>query len=311
VPTETLSTREARRLALARAGLLAPRWSGLPARARGATAPARRAAHAVIERFGYLQLDTVSIAGARSHALVLMSRLEGLDPALGEDLLRPGAPLFEYWGHEASWLPMSLYPHLAFRRRAFRRHPWWGDLLGQHPREADALLRRIRDEGPLRSADLEGSSGGWWNLKLTRKLAVALWSSGALAVRARRRFRRTYDLAERVIPDAWRRDGDEDEGVRALTRRALAGHGWATEATLAATWRLRRGPVKAALRALADAGEVMPCALVGGARPTPGWIRPADSSSRRWSIGRWSLRRRETARSTSTPRPCSASSSRG
>ena len=29
---------------------------------------ARAAAHAVIERFGYLQLDTVSVAGARSHA---------------------------------------------------------------------------------------------------------------------------------------------------------------------------------------------------------------------------------------------------
>ena len=49
-------------------------------------------------RFGYLQLDTVSIAGARSHAIVLLSRLEGFDHELAEALLRPREPLFEYWG---------------------------------------------------------------------------------------------------------------------------------------------------------------------------------------------------------------------
>ena len=76
-----------------------------------------RDAGAVIRRFGYLQLDTVSIAGARSHSIVLLSRLDGLDPALGEELLQPGAPLFEYWGHEASWIPLELYPAFEFRRR--------------------------------------------------------------------------------------------------------------------------------------------------------------------------------------------------
>ncbi|MHC4827379.1 MAG: DNA glycosylase AlkZ-like family protein, partial [Planctomycetota bacterium] len=101
---ETLTVREARRLALARAGLLKPEWTGFPRRAAGRGKRARDAAAAVIGRFGYLQLDTVSIAGARSHAIVLLSRLDGFDPALGEELLCPGAPLFEYWGHEASWI---------------------------------------------------------------------------------------------------------------------------------------------------------------------------------------------------------------
>lgn len=68
-------TTEARRLALARAGLLKPEWTGLPKRATGLKLRARKAAHRIIRRFGYLQLDTVSIAGARSHAIVLLSRL--------------------------------------------------------------------------------------------------------------------------------------------------------------------------------------------------------------------------------------------
>jgi uncharacterized protein YcaQ len=96
---ETLDLTQVRRLALARAGLLKPEWSGMPRRATGLTRRARRAAHCVIQRFGYRQLDTVAVAGARSHAIVLMSRLDGFNPALAETLLQPGEPLFEYWGH--------------------------------------------------------------------------------------------------------------------------------------------------------------------------------------------------------------------
>ena len=145
---ETISIKAARRLALIRAGLLKPEWSGLPRSATGNGKRARDAALSVIRSFGYLQLDTVSIAGARSHAIVLMSRLDGFDPRLGEDLLKPGEPLFEYWGHEASWLPIEFYPLFASRRRAFASHPWWGNLIAEHPKVADDLQQRIRDEWP-------------------------------------------------------------------------------------------------------------------------------------------------------------------
>lgn len=278
---DVISLREARRLALARAGLLIPERTGLPRRAAGRGKRAHAAAAAVVRRFGYLQLDTVSIAGARSHAIVLMSRLDGIDPAVGEELLRPGAPFFEYWGHEACWLPLDLYPAMAFRRREFKVHPWWGDLLGEHPEVARGLVKRLRDEGPLRSADLEGPGGkGWWDLKITKKVATALWSSGRIAIRERTNFQRTYDLAERVIPDDVRAaELSRREGIAALLLRALAGHGWATTGTLTATWRLsnRREEIASILDDLVEGGEVMPCALENpGGRATPGWIRPAD-----------------------------------
>ncbi|MCB1054600.1 MAG: YcaQ family DNA glycosylase [Acidobacteria bacterium] len=286
-----MTTRQARRLALARAGLLKPSWTGLPSRAAGRGKRARDAALAVVERFGYLQLDTVSIAGARSHTIVLLSRLEGIDPTLGEELLRHGEPLFEYWGHEASWIPMALYPAFEFRRQEFEHHPWWGDLVGEHPEVADRLRRRIRDEGALKSADMEGSSGnGWWDLKLAKKVATALWSSGELAIRERVNFQRAYDLAERVIPEEVReRPLDEERGLETLLLKALDGHGWATTGTLATTWRLRnrRAQIDAALRRLEEAGQILPCALenadgapVAGkgttGKATTGWIRPDD-----------------------------------
>jgi uncharacterized protein len=278
---ETLAVKAVRRLALCRAGLLKPAWAGFPSRAPASAKGARSACHAVVGRFGYLQLDTVSVAGARSHATVLFSRLPGLNPGLAEDLLKPGEPLFEYWGHEASWIPMDLYPTFGFRRREFVHHPWWGDVVGRHPRVAEDLRKRIRDGGPLRSADMEGRSGkGWWDLKVAKKVATALWSSGELAIRERANFQRTYDLAERVIPASLREmDVPAGEALETLILLALQGHGWAATGTLARTWRLRNRPaeIRAVLNRLHERGAIAPCALVGeDGKRLEGWIRPGD-----------------------------------
>jgi uncharacterized protein YcaQ len=276
---ETIDLRAARRLALCRAALLKPEWTGMPRRAAGRGKRARAAAHRIIQRFGYLQLDTVSIGGARSHSIVLLSRLDGFDPAFAEELLQPGEPIFEYWGHEASWIPIELYPTFGFRREEFRHHPWWGDLIGEHPEVAQNLRRRIRDEGPLRSLDMEGSgSQGWWDLKVAKKVASGMWSSGELAIRERRAFQRTYDLAERVIPDRWRQASvPKDRAIESLALRALAGHGWAATGTISQTFRLKQKDVVAALDRLAASKEIVPCNLVLEDRRTSrGWIRPQD-----------------------------------
>lgn len=280
ITLNTLDIRGARRLALARAGLLSRRWSDLPRRAVGAGRRARKAAHQIVRRFGYLQIDSVSVVGARSHTLVLLSRLEGFAPELGEDLLRPSQPLFEYWGHEASWLPMELYPALGFRRREFRVHPWWGDILGQNPKLTRELLDRIAGDGPLRSLDLEDKGrSGWWDLGTSKKILIALWSRGDLAIRQRSGFQRSYDLTERVIdPTVLGHDLPRLEAFKVLLLLALDGHGWATQGTLAATWRLRRcrDELKRCLQELHEAGEIVPCRLhKDDGRTIDGWIRPS------------------------------------
>jgi len=276
---ETIDLRAARRLALSRSGLLKPEWTGMPSRASGHGKRARAAAHRIIQRFGYLQLDTVSITGARSHSIVLQSRLDGFDAAFAEELLQPGEPIFEYWGHEASWIPIEHYPAFDFRRKDFRHHPWWGDLIGEHPEVAENLRKRIRDEGPLRSLDMEGSgSQGWWDLKVAKKVASGMWSSGELAIRERRAFQRTYDLAERVIPDRWRQEAvEKDRAIETLALRALAGHGWATTGTISQTFRLAQKDVVAALDRLRESNDIVPCNLIlDGRRKGRGWIRPED-----------------------------------
>ena len=277
---ESLSVRQARRLALARGGLLKPELTGLPARAAGKDPRARTRCHSIIERFGYLQLDSVSVAGARSHSIVLASRLENFNAGLGEELLTPGEPLFEYWGHEACWMPMALYPCFAFRRRDFKVHPWRGDLLGKHPRMVAKIMRRVEQEGAFRSVDLEGSGGqGWWDFKLSKRVAEALWSAGELAIASRRHFHRRFDLPERVIPEAFRGNGSSDEeAFDMLLSKALEGHGWATTGTLSATWRLANCRVRVAesLQRLVESGRIVPCRLHGAERELSGWVRPED-----------------------------------
>ena len=277
-----LTVRDARRLALARAGLLKREWTGLPRAASGRGVRARRALHALIGRFGYLQLDTISIAGARTHALVPLSRWPGIDRNLPEELLQPGEPLFEYWGHEASWIPIDLYPAFGFRREEYRSgRTWHSKGMREHPDLAKAILRRVETEGPLRSLDLTGPVvGEAWRSKRERWVAYSLWSAGELAIRSRRSFQRTFDLPERVIPGCWRREHwSLEEGIRALILRALEGHGWATIGALADTWRLRnvRPQIAAALEDLAAAGQATPCDVIAadGTRRS-GWVRPQD-----------------------------------
>jgi len=278
---ESLTIRQARRLALARAGLLKPEWTGMPKFARGRGPSARRACHEIIRRFGYLQLDSIGVAGARTHGLVLMSRLDGLDPSLAEDLLQPGEPVVEYLGHEACWQPMEDWPIFDFRRRELQDRPRWGVLVEEQRKVADEILGRIRHEGPLRSLDFESERyGSNWQLKTATLVASGLWGTGELAIRERRGFQRVYDLTERVIPDDVRsRSMTFDQALPELILKALGGHGWARPGTIAETWRLkgRAGLIAAALGEFEAAGEVVACELVddkgGGAA---GWIRTED-----------------------------------
>ena len=276
---ETISIKQARRLALIKAGLLKPELIGLPGKAAGSGKRARDGCHRIIGHFGYLQLDTVSVAGARTHAIVLASRLKGLNAAIVETLLKPECELFEYWGHEACWLPIQLYPYFEFRRKEFTVHPWWGPILHENKKLAHDLVKRIQMEGPLRSLDLEGASGqGWWDIKLAKRVAEALWSCGRLAIRERRNFQRVFDLTENVIPETHRKSVSVKDSLDTLSLIALKTHGWATDGTINATWRFknRSGQCKASKRRLAESGEVIACTLHTDERNIVGWITPDD-----------------------------------
>src|SRR2546423_14890213 len=60
--------------------------------------------HALGRAIGCLQLDPTAVV-ARSHLLVVFSRLGAYDPTLVDALLWDQRRLYEYWAHQASIVP--------------------------------------------------------------------------------------------------------------------------------------------------------------------------------------------------------------
>ena len=197
---------------------------------------------AEVRRLSAVQLDSISTVD-RAHRLTLSARVGGFDPDVVPQLLREGR-LFEYWAHEASLLPVELWPHF---RRVMAGGGHWGAhdrALRDHVDLVEPILERIRSEGPLGSRDFEGRGrGGMWNWKPAKMVLDALWDSGRLVIAGRQSFQRRYDLAERVIPrehlDA--PTPSEAETLRELALLAVRARGALTEAAIREHWRLRGG----------------------------------------------------------------------
>src|SRR5467141_2157506 len=75
----------------------------------------------LVRRIGCLQLDPINVV-ARSHLLVLWSRLGTFDRAELDRLLWKDRALFEYWAHAASIVLTEDYPlHAGMMRTWIRR----------------------------------------------------------------------------------------------------------------------------------------------------------------------------------------------
>src|SRR5919202_1832464 len=120
---------------------------------------------AAIRRMGALQIDTIHVV-ARSPYLVLWSRLGEYEPRWLDELLAEGA-IFEYWSHEACFLPTEDYPLYRPRMIAPHRMGWKysHEWIERHRDEVDRLLALVRERGPVRATDFvrtDGKRGGWW-----------------------------------------------------------------------------------------------------------------------------------------------------
>jgi uncharacterized protein YcaQ len=72
--------------------------------------------------------------------------------------------LFEYWGHEASLLPVTTHPLLRWRMdRAAGLEEGWGNtarVARERPDVVAAVLQRIAEDGPSTAGQLHASLDG-------------------------------------------------------------------------------------------------------------------------------------------------------
>ena len=221
----------------------------------------------VIRRLTAVQLDSISTVD-RAHRLTISARVGAFPEEIVPRLLREGR-VFEYWAHEASILPIELWPHF---RHVMDGGGHWGThdrALHEHAGLVEPIIERIRAEGPLASRDFEGRGagdvGGMWNWKPSKMVLEALWDRGVLVIGERRNFQRSYDLAERVIPKRWleARVPSEAETLQEWALLAVGARGALTEPAIREHWRLKggRARLQPQLDALVQAGRLRAVAV--------------------------------------------------
>ena len=230
------------------------------------------------DRLSLHQIDSVNVL-ARAHYVPAFSRLGPYDRSvLDRAAWGPMSQrrLFEYWAHEASLLPLHLHPLLRWRMaRADRGEAGWASMRAfatERRHDSEAVLERIRTEGPLAASDFDtGRSGsGWWAWGDTKRALEWLFWAGHVTTRTRRgSFERVYDLTERVIPPsilALPTPGEND-AHRVLIERAARSLGVATAVNLRDYFRLKPDDVRAAIPELVEEGILLPVDVAGWSQP--------------------------------------------
>jgi uncharacterized protein YcaQ len=276
----TISAAAARILLLDGQGLLAD-----PARRPGPAA-ARR----VVEALGFVQIDSIQRV-ERAHHLILGARIDDYRPAHLERVAFRQRVLFEHWTHDASLIPIRWFAHwkprFALTEARLRRSRWFAQRLGATPDATlEQVYERVARDGPLRSSDFARPAArpatGWWDWTPEKAALEFLWHTGRLAVHARERFEKIYDLTERVFPDAHVLPAPEPElHVDWACREALDRLGVATPGELAAFFEaIGPGQATAWCRGAVARGEAVEVWLeaLDGSRPrravaVPDWER--------------------------------------
>lgn len=193
----TLSLSEARRLALA-----SQAFDTRPA------APSIAHLRKLAARLHAFQIDSVNVL-VRAHYMPAFARLGPYQMERLDWLAYRNRELFEYWGHEARLMPVSMYPLVRYRmdKHTDRTHEY---MRSEHGRYMATVYAEVSDRGPVTAVELSDPgtrSGGWWgwwgsgNGKATLE---HLYDAGLVAISGRRGFECLYDVSERVIPQAVR-----------------------------------------------------------------------------------------------------------
>jgi hypothetical protein len=240
----------------------------------------------VVDQIRLVQLDSVNVF-SRTHYMPFFSRIGAYDREALDQWLWGSGEMFEYWGHEASVIPVE--HHRLFRWRMDHALKWkrLQELEQTHPEYVDDVYRQVAERGPLRTRDLAapGPRDGneMWGWSDGKVALEALFLRGLVTATDRSNFIRMYDLPERVIPrhalDAV--DPGHDEALGELLLLAARSMGVGTADDLADYYRIRMPAARPVLRRLVESGDLEEVEVEGWGRraylhpevPLPRWAR--------------------------------------
>ncbi len=256
---KSISTQTARRLTITKQHLDAARYE-----------PTTDGIYQTVRDIGCLQLDPLQTV-ARSHTLVVFSRVGPYEIADLDKLIYHDKKLFEYWAHAASHVLTEDYPihHLRMREYAKTDDAWHlriAEWINANKKLRDMILREIKRNGPISSRVLTEMgeapkawvSSGWTNDRNVSRMLDFLWMQGKIMVAKREGLNKFWDLSERVLP-AWtpREKLSEREVVARAAQTSLQALGIGTEKQIAAHYISGRYPqLRERLNELERAGEI-------------------------------------------------------
>lgn len=220
----------------------------------------------VIEKLGYIQVDTISVV-ERAHHHVFWTRLPGYQPEYLNWLEEKERKVFEYWAHAAAYLPIRNYRYSLIRKTEIAG----GDLFWGYEKDPvleRQVLERIRAEGPLMSRDLEKDPElhprEMWTIHPVNRAARELFMAGRLMTTYRRGFQKVFDLAERVLPPTVDTTlPSETEYLSHLIERDLTAHGLMKEREIGYLLKIDRKKLKEILQRQVSSGELIRVQIEG------------------------------------------------
>jgi uncharacterized protein YcaQ len=274
---DTITSADARRIALAAQGLGRPRPPQAGTRQSGT-----RQLRGVIERLGLLQLDSVNVF-ERSHYLPAFARLGAYDKsALDRLTFAKKGPYIEYWAHEAAVIPVDSWPLMRWRMDEHRRRMASDDShWANHNRPMiDWLRAELTDKGPLPASAIEHDAnkrnGPWWGWSDVKRGMEVMFAQGDLVSGGRTRFERTYALPEQILPtEVLNRQVPKADAIVSLIEQSARSHGIGTAKDLADYFRLKAQDALPAIQELEAAGILLPVTVRGwerGGRSIPAWV---------------------------------------
>ncbi len=233
----------------------------------------------VIEDLSCLQVDPINVV-ARSHELILFSRVRGFRKQDLYSSLYKDRQLFEYWLQMYSIIPISALPYFKALqkttdyRQIYADRSMYSSYRQEHKADLEALLEFIEANGPTAARDIKHLGKG---RAVHCALLEFLWNTGEIQISHRISNIKYYDLTDRVVPaEVLATDVAAEEIYPFLLSSYFKYYGLVRPTWLNRSGRDRSKGLRQEFNRQLKAGEIVEIRIKGGDSKIKYYLRQSD-----------------------------------